>query len=603
MVKRRSFYILHVFLLTVSVVSMLLPIACANRGMTSGPQGGPKDTIPPVFQSAVPENKTLHFDSKRIELTFNEYLQMDRVAENVMISPPQLQMPDIKALGKKVIVQFKDSLRDSTTYTIDFGRSICDFREKNPYPGYIYSFSTGDYIDTLEIAGNVYWAETLNPVAGVVVGIHSDLSDEAVSTRQFARASRSDSTGAFAIHNIHPGTYRVYGLYDISKDYVYQPGEAIAFLDSALSPSLALAVDTFRVMVDSTTVDSIVSRTRFVPDDVVLWLFSESKTRQYLHRCTREERHRIQLTFASPLDSMPLLEATWLDSAVVTSSRGYDTISVWLPDSSLIRRDTLTLMVTYPKTDSVYRPVLSTDTLPCLYRASRAKSRVLDRKLELRTNASAKFGINDTLRLSSLYPLDSIHLDGFHFFEKIDSAYHERPFMLDSVSPLVRRVLFESSGDRMFELRIDSGAVSDIYGVVCHEQKIQLRIRPAEDYASLTVFLKDFDPQAVLQLLDEKENIVRSLPALSEGTRFDFVEPQTYYLRLFLDLNGDGRWTSGDWQEKRHPEPIYYFPSSLNVRANWEFEETFDHLALPPLESKPSTLRQIMDITKLTKKK
>lgn len=622
---RKSFYILHTFLLAVSIVSVLLPIGCANQGVAnSGPQGGPKDTIPPVLISATPENKTLNFKEKKIELLFDEYLQMDKVAENVMISPPQRQMPDIKALGKKVVVQLKDSLRDSTTYTIDFGRSICDFREKNPYPGYFYCFSTGDYIDTLEVSGMVYWAETLDPVSGVIVGIHSDLSDEAVSKKQFLRVARSDSTGGFVIRNIHTGSYRIYGLNDISKDYVYQGGEAFAYMDSTISPSIvheqridtmwidSVRMDSVGMPIDTLhMVDTIVEKTvtRMEPSDLVLWLFDENKKSQYLQRCTREDRHRIVITFAAPQDSMPRLEAAWLDSAIVTSSAHYDTIAVWLPDSSLIRRDTLEMVIHYMKTDSAYELVAETDTLPCMYRSRQQSEKVRaameqkarERKLEIKSNGSAKFGLNDTLTLSSLYPLDSIDTAHVHLYEKVDSTFYPRAYTVQQKDRMHYQILFESGGDRMFELRIDSAAIRDIYGVACQELKVQLRVRPVEDYSQLTVRLKEFDSRAVLQLLDEKGNVVRTMPAMEEGVVFRNLDAGTYYMRLFIDANGDGKWTTGSWKEKRHPETIYYFPSALNVRANWDFEEVFDHLAKTPLESKPQALRSVLDITKKKK--
>lgn len=622
---RRSFYILHTFLLAVSVVSVLLPIACANRGVGhTGPQGGPRDSIPPVLISATPENKTINFREKKIELLFDEYLQMDRVAENVMISPPQRQMPDIKALGKKVVVQLKDSLRDSTTYTIDFGRSICDFREKNPYPGYSYCFSTGDNIDTLEVSGMVYWAETLDPVSGVVVGIHSDMSDETVLKKQFLRVARSDSTGGFVIRNIHGGSYRIYALNDISKDYVYQLGEAFAYLDSTISPRVvfehridttwidSVRMDSVGVPLDTLhMIDTIVEQnvTRMEPSDIVLWLFDENRKSQYLQRCTREDRHRILITFAAPLDSMPRLEAPWIDSAIVVSSARYDTIAVWLPDSSLLSRDTLEMVIHYWKLDSGYNQVEQTDTLPCLYRSRQQSEKVRaamekkerERKLEIKSNGSTKFGLNDTLRLSSLYPLDSIDTAHVHLYEKVDSVFHPRAYQLAEKDRMHYLVLFEMGGDRMFELRIDSGAIHDIYGVACQEQKVQLRVRQAEEYAQLTVRLKEFDPKAVLQLLDDKGLVVRTAPALQEGVVFRYLDAGTYYMRLFIDEDGDGKWTTGSWKDKRHPETIYYFPSALNVRANWDFEEEFDHLAKTPLESKPQALRTVLDITKKKK--
>ena len=216
-----------------SLILLVVVLAsCANRG--SGPQGGPKDSIPPVPLKFEPELGALEFKGKKIEVTFDEYLQLDNVAQNLLMSPPQQTPPDVKVRGKRLIVQFQDTLRDSTTYTIDFGSAVCDFREKVPHRGFNYYFSTGSTIDTLEYTGFVYEAENMTPRSGVFVGIHEILDDSAFTKEPFLRVARTDSAGFFRIGNMRPGTYRLYAVDDISRDYRFTPGEAP--LASCLSP-------------------------------------------------------------------------------------------------------------------------------------------------------------------------------------------------------------------------------------------------------------------------------------------------------------------------------------------------------------------------------
>ena len=186
--------------------SLALLSSCANLG--GGPQGGPRDTIPPVVEKESPINGTLNFEAKRIEIHFDEYIQLDDIQKNVLISPPQQRPPEVKAIGKTLSVVFAESLLDSTTYTIDFGSAICDYNEKTPLHGYVYSFSTGDKVDSLAISGRVYNAENLDPVPSVLVGIHSNHADSAMNTLPFARITRSDTEGYFTIHNIREGAYR-----------------------------------------------------------------------------------------------------------------------------------------------------------------------------------------------------------------------------------------------------------------------------------------------------------------------------------------------------------------------------------------------------------
>ena len=181
------------------VVLMALPVGCANRGV--GPQGGPLDSIPPVPLKAEPANGSVNFTGDRIEVTFNEYIQLDNLAQNMLMSPPQQTPPEVKARGKRLLIHFVDSLRDSTTYTIDFGSAVCDYNEKIPLPGYSFSFATGPTIDTLETFGLVVDAENLNPCAGLSAGIHSDLSDTAFVSGPFLRVARTDAAGRFRIGN------------------------------------------------------------------------------------------------------------------------------------------------------------------------------------------------------------------------------------------------------------------------------------------------------------------------------------------------------------------------------------------------------------------
>ena len=219
---------------------LLLSTGCANRGV--GPQGGPKDTIPPIPVVSEPEVGAVNFSGRRIEVTFNEYIQLDNVASNLLMSPPQATPPEVKARGKKLIVQFKDSLHDSTTYTIGFGNAVCDYREKVPLKGYSFYFSTGDEIDTLETVGRVYEASSLNPMEGILVGIHRNLADSAVVRIPFLRIAKTNSDGYFRIGNIHPGMYRMYAVDDISRDYRLTLGETMGFADSLLLVSAGIII-------------------------------------------------------------------------------------------------------------------------------------------------------------------------------------------------------------------------------------------------------------------------------------------------------------------------------------------------------------------------
>lgn len=603
--------------------------ACANMGR--GPQGGPKDTIPPIVVKEIPINGSLNVTSKKIEITFNEYIQLADIQKNVLISPPQQNPPEIKAIGKTLSVVFQEDLIDSTTYTIDFGAAICDYNEKVPLEGYVMAFSTGDQIDSLAISGRVYNAANLNPVPSVLVGIHANHHDTALSTLPFTRVTRSNSDGYFTIHNIHNGDYRLYALNDVSRDYLYQPGEGLAFVDSMLTPYTILEThwDTIwydTLGIDIETGDTLFTKqidtiemhdvTRYLPDSVVVWYFEETKQRHYFQRVLREEQHAFTLVFSAPQDSLPWLEplryseidsvasdSAWvnfLDYVLVQTNKTHDTITYWLTDSLAIQMDTIPFSMTYQFSDSLYNIIPKTDTIFAIYRHPRLSEKALEtylrnkqnRKLELKTNSSSKFNIYDTLTILSAYPLDSIHESGIHLMQKVDTNMLPVEFILhrkDSLGMAVG-IIAKLKPEESYQLIIDSAACCDIYGACNNKLETKLTLKSLDEYSTLKVQMKHFDPRARIQLLNDKDVVLKELSALETGAVFQYLEPTTFYLRLYIDWNEDQKWTTGDWLTHRQPEPIYYYPAKLKLRANWDFEETFDHLVLPQTQSKPQAL-------------
>ncbi|MGM9825654.1 MAG: Ig-like domain-containing domain [Paludibacteraceae bacterium] len=628
--------------------------SCANRGI--GPQGGPKDTVPPRIVKEQPLNQSVNFHGKKIEITFNEYLQLDNIQQNLLVSPPQQVSPVVKAVGKKVTVEMQEDLIDSTTYTLDFGSAICDYTEKNPVRGYVFAFSTGDRIDSMEVYGRVANAEDLNPVSGLMVGLQANLHDSAFSTLPFTRVARSDSLGEFSIQNLRNGVYRLYALQDQSRDFLYQPGEGLAFADSLVIPEYETEIvfDTIWKEVEPTGdagvspavintgdtsvlqaiespfkgdlegLDTILTiRNTYVgPADLMLWFFKEDKQRHYFQRAYRDEPHIIKLQFSAPQDSLPALRALppsavdstradslWIDPWAYTllqANPTRDTLVYWLTDSIAIRQDTIYLEMTYLKSDSLYNLVPQTDTVSAIYRAPRMtqkakeaqEKKARERKLDLKSNAKDKFEVYDTLCVIAAFPIDSIYTDSIRLYEKQDTLLIDKPFTLLRKDVMSFQVVAPLQQGKQYELHLDSAAVRDIYGVASDKKKFTLKLKTPEDYSTLLIRLPDFDPRIRLQLLSEKDQPVRELPAREEGTKFEYLAPKTYYLRLYFDLNGDGRWTTGDWATKRQPEPVYYFPAKLSLRANWDFEERFDYLARPQLEAKPRELRKDAATTK-----
>ena len=558
--------------LLIPIVALTL-VGCANRG--SGPQGGPKDSIPPVAVRSIPENGSVAFHDDRIEIFFNESLQLDNIGQNLLMSPPQQHPPEVRARGKRVLIQFVDSLRDSTTYTLDFGKAICDFTEKNPFLHYTFSFSTGDVIDTLEAFGHVYDAQTLNPVEDVLVGIHEDLTDSAFTTSPLLRIAKSNATGLYRIGNMRRGTYRLYALEDASKDYRWTLGESLAFADSTIVPDTA--------------------------EQRPLFLFKEQQQRLYMAKSQRDKQHWIHVYFSAPPDSLPVFRSLSDSLNCYTSfSKHGDTATIWLLDSTSILQDSIYIEVRYRQTDSLFNLEWTTDTIRAVWRAPKLSAKALkalrkknrNRKLELKSNARNNFELYDTLRITCSTPLASIERDSIHLFERVDTILKPLPFTFapyDSLSmELILLATFQPG--KSYELQLDSAALHDIYGISHKAQKMPLTVKKVEDYSTLRVTLNPYLSDARIQVLNAQDKVVRELPADPAGALFRYLKPDTYYLRLYRDTNGDGEWTTGEWATQRQPEAVYYSPNKIQTKSNWDFEEEWNYLAVPQIQAKPAEL-------------
>lgn len=558
--RTRDIYILGVVLMALGLS------ACANRGI--GPQGGPKDETPPVVVKETPANGSLNVQEKRIEIVFDEYLQLNDVVNQVLISPPQQRPPEVKNIGKRVTVTFDENtpLLDSTTYTIDFGEAICDLNEKNPLRGYTFSFSTGDEIDTLTMSGILIDAQTLNPMPKICVGIHANWADSAFEKLPFTRVARTDNEGRFTISNIHAGTYRIYALDDVSRDYLYQTGEGLAMHDSLVQPG-----------------DS----------GIFLRYFTEDKQRHYFVRCLREEQHKMNLIFSAPQTALPVFQVPWMDSALVQASANMDTISLWLRDSALISRDTLLFAMTYKMSDSLMQLVDKTDTIRAVYRSVKRGGKA-PVALSVKTNIKAGFDYNDSISLQFATPIENGDLSRVHLYMKKDTLCHDLPFrwQWSDSAHLHASIVMEWAFGEQYVLRLDSAAFTDIYGLGNDALKQEMSVKTAEDYSMLIVKVEGMaDQPCRVQLLSTQDKVVREAAVENGTATMAYLKPGDYYMRLYVDEDGNEQWTTGDWALKRQPEQMYYYPGKLTLRANWDMEQTFNPLAVPVLEQKPNEIK------------
>lgn len=604
---------------------MIVVYSCASMG---NPDGGPYDEEPPKFVRSTPKPFAINSKEKKVTIEFDEFIKLEKAAEKVVVSPPQLEQPEIKASGRKVVVGLVDSLRPNTTYTIDFADAIVDNNEGNPLGNYAFTFSTGTTIDTMEVSGTVLSASDLEPVKNIQVGLHFDLSDSAFMKKPFDRVSRTDSRGHFSIRGIAPGKYRIYALMDGNQNYLFDSKtEMIAFSDSIIIPAMEDAMRQDTIWKDSLTIDTIksVGYTRFLPDDIILRAFKEENDRQYLTRSERDKENHFVLTFSARADMLPTLKGLNFDERdafIIEKTDRNDSICYWIKDSLIYQMDTLEIQMDYLATDTLDRLVPQTDTLFLANKLTRAEREKLEAKaaeekekerkkkekkgekiepeptkfLTLNVDAPSAFDLDRNVYLSFDEPVASIDTAAIHMEIKKDSLWEEIPFLFvsDSVLPRKYEILAEWEPEKEYQLSIDSMAFKGVYGLHTNKVKQTMKVKKLDEYGTILLNITGADSTAVVELLDGSGKVLRQQRITPQNTAdFYYLNPGTkFYIRLFNDRNGNGVWDTGKYSEHLQPEEVYYFPKVWEMKANFEFEENWNINAVPVEKQKLDEIKK-----------
>lgn len=626
------------------IFCILFICACASIG---SPDGGPYDETPPHVVSASPENRAVNADKKHVAILFNEYIKIENASEKVVVSPPQQEMPNVRADGKRIRITLYDSLRANTTYTVDFSDAIVDNNEGNPMGNYTYSFSTGPAIDTMEVSGYVLTAAELEPVKGILVGLYEVNADSIVPdsffrTRPFDRVSRTNGSGHFVIKGVSPDRrYRAFALKDMDNDFRYsQKAEMLAWDSVYFTASCRPDIRLDTIWRDSTHYDSIhpVRYTHFFPDEIVLRAFLEDGQDRHLLKIQRDVPEKFTLFFTAPSDTLPRIQGINFEGDggfILEPSMKGDTITYWIPDTNVAYMDTLHLVLSFLDTDTLHQLVWKADTqyiVPKVTREKQLKEREKDiekwekeQKRKLKRDKTARpeenpylitwlsseckpsgtLDPNQVPIITFSEPVEMPDTSTVHFRIKVDSLYEEAPFELVPVegSPRSFELYAEWELGKQYQLLIDSAAVSGRLGHTNKPIKHDFRVRKEEEYGSLFIQLIMPDTGVVVTLINGSDKPVRSERANAEGRAdFFYLKPGDYYLRCFIDRNNDGLWTTGEYDSGLQPEELFYFPKPLTVKAQWEVEQSWEPRAIAMKTQKPLKItKQKPDKAKSTK--
>ncbi len=601
----------------------LAMIGCARMGQ---PDGGWYDDDPPKVVACIPKDQATNISAKKITILFDEYIKLTDATNKVIVSPPQLEVPDIKATGKKIVVELQDSLVPNTTYTIDFSDAISDNNENNPMGSYTYSFSTGERIDTFEVSGYVLDASNLEPIKGIMVGLYNDLADSAFQTKPMLRVSRTDSRGHFVVKGVAPGTYRAYALQDMDGDFRFsQKSEMIGYNHLTFEPGSKPDTRTDTIWRDSLHIDALIKvpYTHFLPDDITLLAFTHVQTDRFLIKTERVEANKFSMYFSYGNPQLPVIKGLNFDSDsafVIETNEKQDTIHYWLRDTALVNQDTLRMEVSYLMTDSAGVLINQTDTTDVLAKVSFAKRQKelnkqkdqwrkdiekrlkrgeeadtiwREKPLEVKYNAPASMDPDKIVRIEMPTPLQHCDTAAVHLYSMIDSVWYESDCRMVPIPNQIRnyKLLADWRPGIEYSLEIDSAAFIDIYGNVSDAFKQGIKVKTEDEYGTLKLNITGVEDSAmIVQLLNSSGKIVKQVKTQNHTAEFKFIKPDKYYVSAFIDSNGNGIWDTGNYTDDRQAEAVYYYPREIECKAKWDVTQTWSVTGTPIYKQKPEKI-------------
>lgn len=595
------------------IIAAAVMYSCANIG---NPSGGPIDKTPPIFMRSNPTPNAVNVKDRKIEIFFDEIVTLKDPSTKIIVSPAQTEMPRMSALGRKVTVELVDSLLPNTTYTIDFSNSIQDNNEGNAIDNFAFAFSTGSVIDSMRVSGYVLDSRTLEPMQSVVVGLQSNLADSAFHKEKLQRVALTNDRGQFTIRNVSPGSYHIFAIKDLDRDYKFgNPTEDIAFLDSIIVPSIGSREAADTVYNDLNEIDTIMRATRpaYFPNDILLSMFNEDRKSQYLANNLRVDSTRISLTFAAASDTLPSLSIVGRNDVpdqwyTLERSQTNDTLTYWIRPPHLVSADTLMVATTYLRTDTTSNLSWGTDTLKFTFQRQKTKKKKKNeetdsleqiRFMELHPLANGTQEVYAPLLLQTGTPIERYSREAFHLQRKLQNDTTFYPAEIKSIalrdSTLSRRDLMlkvDWEPGAAYTLAVDSLAMTDIYGLQTKPLKVDFNVRKMEEYGNIVFNIPAVRDSAIVELLDGTEKIVLRAPVKSHRAELLNLLPGKYYARLFIDRNGNGKYDTGNYDMHLQPEETVYYPGAINLKKNWDVEQTWDIYATPIDKQKPEAIKK-----------
>ena len=612
--------------LTFPILVSIIILSTINCARVGSPLGGEKDILAPEIIESTPDNYSKNFGSDKIEIEVNEFVRFNNLQQKLIISPPLGEKPEIFVRGKKIIIELgKQELKKNTTYTLSFYDAIVDNNEGNPVMDYEFVFSTGNRLDSLSVSGVVLRAFDLEPEEeGVEVLLYDLLDDTIPQTTPPLYIGKPDKEGRFRINNVKADTFRIFAIKDGNRNHYFdQAGETFAFSDSILFVSAppeclidtsrkdtistdtmgidTMSVDTIGVNtvsidtigVNTVSIDTVGIDTTEMKPDARLFLFTEDHSIQYLKNSTRENREHIQLVFNMPLKERKL-KITPIE--IDTKNEWFikeefvigDTVSIWIIDTIVSAVDLVSLNLEYIKEDSTGNYISFSDTSLLRYtdpvRKGKGRQEVVGKAektlvLTPSIGKNAQIELNQKISIESKTPVKIVDRSKIKMFVYDDSLQINTGYILEQDSLQIRKfkISTEWKEDTEYGLFIEPGAFTSIYDNDNDTLLLDFKTRKLDYYGKIIVTLKTATENIFIQLLDDKGGVLKEKTEWSNNIiEFPYLKAGKYRLKAIYDRNENGKWDTGNYEEKLQPEKVKFFKKEIKVRSNWDLEIEWD---------------------------
>lgn len=535
--------------LPLAIICILFLSSCAH---IVTPTGGPKDINPPQVLNAEPENYSINFNSSEIAIAFDEYLQLKDLNNQLIISPPLKEAPEIAIKKKSIQINFSEDLKENTTYTVNFGSSIADITENNVLENFQYVFSTTSYTDSLYVKGKATLAHDLSAEKGIFVMLYKDslINDSLPYKTRPAYVTKTDAHGNFKINNVASGIYKIIALKDVNSNYLFdQPNESIGFLNNSIE-----------LPKDST---------------IELFLFQEASAKQYLVKAYAAQAEKIVFIFNKPVQDLFIDLLNFPGSGkraweLKEFSNNRDTIYYWYTDIPL---DTLRILIKDNEqfVDTVNITLFNKDQDPRKLRGRSSDTPALN--IQSNIKQGVPFDLVSPIQLTLSHPIKFYDLKKTLLTEE-DSIITNYKIEFKDTALRKFEIYYPWKENKTYELLIPEKTFTDIFDLSNDTVRISFKTKSLDDYGSILIKLgmPDKDHNYILQLQNEKGETIKEDIVKETTINFNYLRPAKYKLKMIYDRNNNLKWDTGNYLKKFQPEKVSYYSELLNVRANWDIE-------------------------------